>query len=99
VKELGKKVALVPGPAIIHSGADRYLKEILQMGFIDVVLTGNAFAVHDIEKALLNTSLGVNQVPASLRKVDTAIIFGPSTKSTRLAVSRKPLKQAFSSRG
>jgi lysine-ketoglutarate reductase/saccharopine dehydrogenase-like protein (TIGR00300 family) len=61
VKELGKKVALVPGPAIIHSGADRYLKEILQMGFIDVVLTGNAFAVHDIEKALLNTSLGVNQ--------------------------------------
>ena len=31
------------------------------MGFIDVILTGNAFAVHDIEKALLNTSLGVNQ--------------------------------------
>ena len=61
VKESGKKVALVPGPAIIHSGADQYLKEIIQMGFIDVVLTGNAFAVHDIEKALLNTSLGVNQ--------------------------------------
>lgn len=61
VKESGKKVALVPGPAIIHSGADKYLREILQMGFIDVILTGNAFAVHDIEKALLNTSLGVNQ--------------------------------------
>ena len=61
VKESGKKVALVPGPAIIHSGADGYLKEIIQMGFIDVILTGNAFAVHDIEKALLNTSLGVNQ--------------------------------------
>jgi len=61
VKESGKRVALVPGPAIIHSGADQYLKEIIQMGFIDVVLTGNAFAVHDIEKALLNTSLGVNQ--------------------------------------
>ena len=38
VKELGKKVALVPGPAIIHSGADHYLKEIMQMGFIDVIL-------------------------------------------------------------
>ncbi|MFN8009063.1 MAG: TIGR00300 family protein [Terriglobia bacterium] len=61
VKEMGKKVALVPGPAIIHSGADVYLREILQMGYVDVVLTGNAFAVHDIEKALLNTSLGVNQ--------------------------------------
>ncbi len=61
VKEAGKRVALVPGPAIIHSGADRYLAEIIRMGFIDVVLSGNAFAVHDIEKALLNTSLGVNQ--------------------------------------
>jgi lysine-ketoglutarate reductase/saccharopine dehydrogenase-like protein (TIGR00300 family) len=61
VKESGKKVALVPGPAIIHSGADEYLKSIIRMGFIDVILTGNAFAVHDIEKALLNTSLGVNQ--------------------------------------
>jgi lysine-ketoglutarate reductase/saccharopine dehydrogenase-like protein (TIGR00300 family) len=61
VKESGKKVALVPGPAIIHSGADKYLKEIIQMGFIDVILTGNAFPVHDIEKALLNTSLGINQ--------------------------------------
>jgi len=61
VKESGKKVALVPGPAIIHSGADQYLKNIIRMGFIDVILTGNAFAVHDIEKALLNTSLGVNQ--------------------------------------
>jgi lysine-ketoglutarate reductase/saccharopine dehydrogenase-like protein (TIGR00300 family) len=61
VKESGKKVALVPGPAIIHSGADQYLRNIIQMGFIDVILTGNAFAVHDIEQALLNTSLGVNQ--------------------------------------
>jgi lysine-ketoglutarate reductase/saccharopine dehydrogenase-like protein (TIGR00300 family) len=61
VKESGKKVALVPGPAIIHSGADKYLKDIIQMGFIDVILTGNAFPVHDIEKALLNTSLGINQ--------------------------------------
>jgi lysine-ketoglutarate reductase/saccharopine dehydrogenase-like protein (TIGR00300 family) len=61
LKESGKKVALVPGPAIIHSGADQYLKNIIRKGFIDVILTGNAFAVHDIEKALLNTSLGVNQ--------------------------------------
>ncbi len=61
VKESGKKVALVPGPAIIHSGADPYLKEIIQQGYIDVILTGNAFAVHDVEKALLNTSLGIHQ--------------------------------------
>jgi lysine-ketoglutarate reductase/saccharopine dehydrogenase-like protein (TIGR00300 family) len=61
VKKTGSRIAVVLGPAIVHSGADQYLKEILQMGYVDVVLTGNAFAVHDIEKALLNTSLGVNQ--------------------------------------
>jgi lysine-ketoglutarate reductase/saccharopine dehydrogenase-like protein (TIGR00300 family) len=61
VKKAGSKIALVLGPAVIHSGADQYLKEILLMGYVDLVLTGNAFAVHDIEKALLNTSLGVNQ--------------------------------------
>ncbi|MEW5977239.1 MAG: TIGR00300 family protein [Acidobacteriota bacterium] len=61
VRESGKQVALVPGPAIIHSGADRYLQEILELGYVDVILTGNAFAVHDIEKALLGTSLGVSQ--------------------------------------
>lgn len=61
VKKAGSKIAMVLGPAVIHSGADQYLKEILLMGYVDLILTGNAFAVHDIEKALLNTSLGVNQ--------------------------------------
>jgi lysine-ketoglutarate reductase/saccharopine dehydrogenase-like protein (TIGR00300 family) len=61
VKKAGSRIAVVLGPALVHSGADQYLKELLRMGYVDVVLTGNAFAVHDIEKALLNTSLGVNQ--------------------------------------
>lgn len=61
VKKAGGKIAMVLGPAVIHSGADVYLKQILQMGYVNVILTGNAFAVHDIEKALLNTSLGINQ--------------------------------------
>ena len=60
-KKAGQKVAIVPGPAIIHSGADSSLKEIISMGCVDVVLTGNAFAAHDIEKAFLNTSLGIHQ--------------------------------------
>ena len=60
-KRAGQKIAIVPGPAVIHSGADRYLKEVIAMGYVDVVLTGNAFAAHDIEKAFLNTSLGIHQ--------------------------------------
>lgn len=61
VKASGQKVAVVPGPALIHSGADQYLVDIIKLGVIDVLLSGNALAVHDCEKALLNTSLGVNQ--------------------------------------
>ncbi len=60
-KGAGDRIAIVPGPAVIHSGADRYLKEVIEMGYVDVVLTGNAFAAHDIEKAFLNTSLGIHQ--------------------------------------
>ena len=30
-------------------------------GWVDVILTGNAFAVHDLEKAIVGTSLGVCQ--------------------------------------
>ncbi len=61
VKAAGQKVAVVPGPALIHTGADQYLVDIVKLGVIDVLLSGNALAVHDCEKALLNTSLGVNQ--------------------------------------
>ena len=60
-KKAGDRIAIVPGPAVIHSGADGYLKEVIRMGYVDVVLTGNAFAAHDIEKAFLNTSLGIHQ--------------------------------------
>ena len=38
VKDAGQKVAVVPGPALIHSGADQYLIEILRLGVIDVLL-------------------------------------------------------------
>lgn len=60
-KKSGQKIAIVAGPAIIHSGADGYLKDIIAMGYVNVLLTGNAFAAHDIEKAFLNTSLGIHQ--------------------------------------
>lgn len=60
-KKAGERIAIVPGPAVIHSGADGYLKDVIRMGYVDVVLTGNAFAAHDIEKAFLNTSLGIHQ--------------------------------------
>jgi lysine-ketoglutarate reductase/saccharopine dehydrogenase-like protein (TIGR00300 family) len=54
----GKKILVVAGPAVIHTGAGAYLSRIIEMGFVDVLFSGNALAVHDIEYALFGTSLG-----------------------------------------
>ncbi|MDD1716620.1 MAG: TIGR00300 family protein [Methanoregulaceae archaeon] len=56
----GGKIALVGGPAIIHTGADRALAEIIRKGYINVVFAGNALATHDIEYNLFGTSLGMD---------------------------------------
>lgn len=58
----GEKIVAVLGPAVVHSGGDVALAKLVRAGWIDVVLTGNAFAVHDLEKAILKTSLGVCQM-------------------------------------
>jgi lysine-ketoglutarate reductase/saccharopine dehydrogenase-like protein (TIGR00300 family) len=60
VKKAGGKVAVVAGPAVVHTGAAGALASLIREGFIDVLLTGNALAVHDVEADLLKTSLGVS---------------------------------------
>ena len=61
-RESGEKIVVVAGPAIVHSGGDVHLARLVREGWVDVILTGNAFAVHDLEKAILKTSLGVCQM-------------------------------------
>jgi lysine-ketoglutarate reductase/saccharopine dehydrogenase-like protein (TIGR00300 family) len=58
----GEKIVLVAGPAVIHSGGDAALARLVRDGWVDLLLSGNAFAVHDLEKAILHTSLGVCQM-------------------------------------
>ncbi|MCV0392253.1 MAG: TIGR00300 family protein [Nitrosopumilus sp.] len=65
-KKKGGKIVIVGGPAIVHTGADDAVSELIRMGFIDGVLAGNALAVHDIEYATLGTSLGMNVHDATL---------------------------------
>jgi lysine-ketoglutarate reductase/saccharopine dehydrogenase-like protein (TIGR00300 family) len=57
----GERIVVVAGPAVVHSGGDAALARLVRHGWIDGVLTGNAFAVHDMEKAILKTSLGICQ--------------------------------------
>jgi lysine-ketoglutarate reductase/saccharopine dehydrogenase-like protein (TIGR00300 family) len=61
-REAGEKVVVVAGPAIVHSGGDGPLARLVRAGWVDVLLTGNAFAAHDLEKAILKTSLGICQM-------------------------------------
>jgi len=65
-KKNGGKIVLVGGPAIVHTGADDAVAELIKSGYIDGLLAGNALAVHDIEYAILGTSLGMNVHDATL---------------------------------
>ncbi len=60
VKRAGGRIAFVVGPVVVHTGAAAYFCDLIRLGFVDVLLAGNALAVHDIESALYGTSLGVS---------------------------------------
>jgi lysine-ketoglutarate reductase/saccharopine dehydrogenase-like protein (TIGR00300 family) len=59
-REAGKRVLLVGGPAIVHTGAGKYLERLIRDGYVDALFAGNAIAVHDIESQFFGTSLGVD---------------------------------------
>jgi lysine-ketoglutarate reductase/saccharopine dehydrogenase-like protein (TIGR00300 family) len=60
VKASGGRIAVVAGPVVVHTGGVEHFSELIRHGFVDVVLAGNALAVHDIEFALSGTSLGID---------------------------------------
>jgi lysine-ketoglutarate reductase/saccharopine dehydrogenase-like protein (TIGR00300 family) len=60
VKDGGGKIAFVAGPVIVHTGGAKYFCDLIKNGYVNVLLAGNALAVHDIEVALSGTSLGID---------------------------------------
>ncbi|TMD78910.1 MAG: TIGR00300 family protein [Chloroflexi bacterium] len=54
------KILFVLGPAVIHTGAGRYVAELIRRGYVQVIFGGNAIVTHDVEAALFGTSLGVD---------------------------------------
>ncbi|MHB8737967.1 MAG: ornithine cyclodeaminase, nickel-pincer nucleotide-dependent [Candidatus Dormibacteria bacterium] len=60
VRSEGGRILFVGGPAIVHVGAAVHLSRLIELGFVDVLFAGNALALHDIEAALMGTSLGIN---------------------------------------
>lgn len=61
MRESGKKIVVVSGPVVVHTGGSNPLSKLIRLGWVDALLAGNALAVHDIEAALLGTSLGIRQ--------------------------------------
>ncbi len=60
VKKQGGRIAVVAGPVVVHTGGVEHFASLIRKGYVDVVLAGNALAVHDIEYALKGTSLGID---------------------------------------
>ena len=59
-KAAGDRIAFVAGPVVVHTGGGTYFCDLIRGGYVDVLLAGNALAVHDAEQALYGTSLGVD---------------------------------------
>jgi lysine-ketoglutarate reductase/saccharopine dehydrogenase-like protein (TIGR00300 family) len=59
IRSAGKKILVVAGPAVVHTGSGPYLERLIRGGFVHVLFAGNGFATHDIESSLYGTSLGV----------------------------------------
>ena len=66
IKKDGGKIVVVCGPVLIHSGAAEALAKLIRMGYVNGLLAGNALAVHDIENALMGTSLGMHVIDGTL---------------------------------
>jgi lysine-ketoglutarate reductase/saccharopine dehydrogenase-like protein (TIGR00300 family) len=60
VKRTGGTIAFVAGPVLVHTGGSEHFCDLIRAGYVDVLLAGNALAVHDVEHAMFGTSLGVD---------------------------------------
>ncbi len=85
VRNSDKKILLVGGPAIVHTGSAHLVVRLIEKGYVDVLFAGNALATHDVEQALYGTSLGVymdRAIPAEtghehhLRAINTIRRYG-----------------------
>jgi len=56
----GGDILAVCGPALVHSGAREDMARLVREGYIDMLSIGNGFAVHDLERDIYGTSLGMD---------------------------------------
>jgi lysine-ketoglutarate reductase/saccharopine dehydrogenase-like protein (TIGR00300 family) len=59
IKDQGKRILWVAGPAVVHTGSAPDLCALIRAGYVDALFAGNGVAAHDIESNMYGTSLGV----------------------------------------
>jgi lysine-ketoglutarate reductase/saccharopine dehydrogenase-like protein (TIGR00300 family) len=60
IRDQGGKIVVTAGPVVIHTGGAQHLSRLIRGGYVHALLGGNAIAVHDMEQAMMGTSLGVD---------------------------------------
>src|SRR4029079_14854566 len=97
VKKGGGRIAVVAGPVLVHTGGVEHFSELIRRGYVDVVLAGNALAVHDIEYALSGTSLGIDLVagaPVEQGHRNHMAAINTITRAGGLQAARDPRRRA-----
>lgn len=60
IRDRGGRIVVVAGPVVVHTGGGPHLARLIRQGYVSALLGGNAVAVHDMEEAVMGTSLGVD---------------------------------------
>ena len=58
-RQANQRIVVVAGPVVIHTGGNVPLASLIRGGWVNALLAGNALGVHDIEAAIIGTSLGI----------------------------------------
>jgi lysine-ketoglutarate reductase/saccharopine dehydrogenase-like protein (TIGR00300 family) len=59
-RDRGGHIVWVLGPAVLHARGRDVISWFIRNGYINALLGGNAVGVHDIEQALMGTTLGMD---------------------------------------
>jgi lysine-ketoglutarate reductase/saccharopine dehydrogenase-like protein (TIGR00300 family) len=60
IRQQQGRIIVVAGPVVVHTGGAEHLASLIREGYVQALLGGNGVAAHDIEQALMGTSLGVD---------------------------------------
>ncbi|MCA1916220.1 MAG: hypothetical protein LDL35_07475 [Methanospirillum hungatei] len=60
-------IIFVMGTAMVYTGADEAFLDLIRMGYVQALFTGNGFSVMDLEKQLFGTALGMDKNTGKVR--------------------------------